>query len=128
MKKRGGKRENAGRKKGQKDRTPLDLMKEMGCPDHWLSPVEFCLAVMNFDIDKLVLPKARNGKINAKSIPSIGQRLDAARIASPYVHQKQPQIVDHQVNHSWAEIMAEAEERHNRMRKESSGTIDRNLH
>jgi hypothetical protein len=123
-KENGGKRDGAGRKEGSTTKTARDLMNEMGCPPNWLSPVEFCLAVMNNDMarighivekPKAGRPKKGVGKGNGNRPITIGQRIEAARIATPYFHQKLPEIIDLNPGDSWAQIIREAEERERTM-------------
>lgn len=109
--KHGGKRHGAGRKVGDTDKDPRALMKDLGYADHWLSPLEFCLAVMNGDT--VLLKHDTRGK-NRKL--TIGQRIEAARIAAPFLHQKMPELVEQNVTHSWADMLREAEERERTMR------------
>lgn len=110
--KHGGKRLGAGRKVGDTDKDPRALMKDMGYKSDWLSPLEFCLAVINKDY-ALLRHNAR-GKNREFTVP---QRIEAARIAAPYFHQKLPELVEQNVTHSWADMVREGEERLRTMRK-----------
>ncbi len=100
-------RVGGGRKVGDKQKDPRALMKDAGYNSNWLSPIEFCLALMNNDMALLKLDRD----------PTVSQRIEAARIASPYMHQKLPSLVEQNVTHSWADIVQEAEGRLNTMRQ-----------
>jgi hypothetical protein len=107
-KQRGGKREGAGRKVGSTTKDPRAIMKEMGCKDSWKSPLEFCLAVMNNDPS---LNFGLDSKTRRKRRPTIGQMIECARVAAPFVHQKLPEILDVNPSESWAEMIREGEAR-----------------
>lgn len=113
---KGGFKENAGRPEGSANKTPRDLMNDMGCPADYMTPVEFCMAVLNNDLARLKLPKTKKG--GEERVITIGQRLEASRIATPYFHQKLPEIVDLSVTDSWADMIRKAEERQMRMMKQ----------
>lgn len=119
---KGGKRIGAGRKPGDKNKDPRALMKDMGVASHWLSPVEFCLAVQNNDLNMIYGPPEEGKQYD---IIPLGQRIEAARIAAPYMHQKLPYLVDQNVTVSWADIIAEADEREKVMRKPASNESER---
>lgn len=118
----GGKREGAGRKAGSANKTATDLMKEMGCPPEWMPPLVFCLAVMNND-NKFIGNKVAGGQGRprkdggAKPI-TISQRIEASRIAIPYLNQKLPEVLDLGVADSWAQMVRDAEERERKMKKQ----------
>lgn len=112
----GGKRDGAGRPEGAGNKDHRYLMRQFGIEETWLSPLEFCLAVMNNQFELLEI-KDQKG-LDVKSIP-VQTRLEAARIASPYMHQKLPTIVEQTVNHSWAEQVQRAEQRAYDLRKQT---------
>lgn len=118
----GGKQEGAGRKEGAKNKTAQDLMNELGYPKKWLSPLKFCLAVMNNDIKaighKVEEPEEGVGRGKYKRPISISQRIEAARIATPYFHQKLPDRLELEAGDSWADMIREAEERERKMMEE----------
>lgn len=107
----GGKRQGAGRKVGDTNKDPRALMKDMGVPDKWLSPLEFCLAVMNADMTLIKHDERGKGRKL-----TLGQRIEAARIAAPYFHQKLPELVEQNVVLSWADMVKRAEERRTKMK------------
>ena len=88
-------------------------MKEFGCLDKWLSPLEFCLAVMNGDMSLI----NHNEKDKGRTL-TLNQRLLAARVAAPYLHQKLPDILELQAGRSWSDMVKEGEERLRTMRKD----------
>lgn len=114
--KHGGKRHGAGRKVGDTNKDPRALMVDMGVNDKWLSPIEFCLAVMNGDMT--LINHSERGKGRKLTL---GQRLEAARIAMPYMHQKLPELVEQNVVLSWSDMVKEAEERRRKMRSKIDG-------
>lgn len=94
------------------NKTPQSIMLELGVlPEHWKTPLEFLLAVVNSDLVA----------IGGEKEPSLSQRIDASRIAANYVHQKLPQLVEQSVTHSWGEKIKEGETRIEKMRKNESG-------
>ncbi len=115
----GGRRKGAGRKPGDLAKDPRAIMVDSGYAKHWLSPVEFCLALMNADY-ALIHGKnmaTPDGKpVDGKEF-TISQRIEAARIAAPFMHQKLPHLVEQNVTHSWADVMQEAENRLSTMRQ-----------
>lgn len=125
--KHGGKRQGAGRKPGDTNKDPRALMVDNGYAKHWLSPLEFCLALMNGDY---TLIKGKN-QVTPEGLPvdgkefTIPQRIEAARIAAPFLHQKLPHLVEQNVTHSWADVMQEAETRLNTMRKPADDEPER---
>ncbi len=113
---RGGKRLGAGRKEGDTNKDPRALMKDMGFEKSYLSPLEFCLAVINKD--NILLGNTGRG---AKGV-TLSQRIESARIAAPYFHQKLPELVEQNVTHSWADMVKKGEERLRTMRKPREAT------
>lgn len=124
----GGWRKGAGRKLGDKSKDPRAVMKDMGYTNHWLSPVEFCLAVMNNDATMIHGRDPVTNEPLAGKDPTIGQRIEAARILAPYMHQKLPELVEQNVTHSWADVMQEAEIRASTMRKPHEPGSDSTVH
>ena len=114
----GGKREGAGRPAGAVNKDHRSLMREFGMKEHWLSPLEFCNAVVNNDLEKLGVIRNYKGEV-IESIP-LSTRVDAAKVAIPYMHQKLPEVVEHDVNHSWSTTIEEAERRVVSMRKQTA--------
>jgi len=115
---RGGKRQGAGRKPDEID--PRAVMKNLGMQTHYLSPLEFCLAVVN--ADKQMLGIADDEEIKLYT------RILAANIAAPFMHQKLPAIVEQTVTHSWAEQMEKAEQRASTLRKQTTVDEDGRSH
>src|SRR5688572_24664731 len=108
----GGRRKGAGRKKGdptnrgRRGKTPGDFMREMvpagpridherveaepvepgqgfGEVPQPLDPIEFCLAVINGDMATLM-------RCGVAEFPTLDQKIQAARFASPYTNKKKP--------------------------------------
>ena len=106
-----------GKKKGTKNRDAQALMDEIGVDKRWTQdPLEFLMTVMNADIKTLNSMIKGGDSDEMVYIPSMGQRIEAARHAAPYLHQKLPTVVDQNVTHSWADEMRQAEERLSKMR------------
>lgn len=115
--KNGGFRKGAGRKPGDTQKDPRAIMKDAGFATHWLSPIEFCLALMNGDTAMLYGRNPETGAPVEGRDPTLSQRIEAARIAAPFMHQKLPHLVEQNVTHSWADIIQEAESRLSTMRE-----------
>ena len=123
------KKKRGGKKKGTKDKRPKDIVNELipvsvrvdydeaeqvdaepldadfTVKKEYIDPVEFCKAVYNGDEEVL-------NRLGIMKPPTLGQRLDAARVAIPYTNEKKPQQIATQKHvHSWSDEMKEAEER-----------------
>lgn len=76
-----------------------------------IDPVEFCLAVINND--RRVL-----GQLGLIEIPSMDQRLFAARVAIPFTNKRKPVEVVSKHQFSWVDEISAAEQRARQLRKD----------
>jgi hypothetical protein len=133
VKKSGGRRKGAGRKKGEKNhrgcagKSPQDFMNalvpagprvnhdeppiepeildaDFTAEKHYVDPVEFCLAVINGDNEVL----ARCG---ITAFPDMDQKLEASRIAVKYTNKAKPVETITKHEHSWMDGITKAEQR-----------------
>lgn len=74
-------------------KSPEDMMVEMGFDPETgnLTPLQFMLAVMNDDVDKIYRQKKKREMMRTKGI-GMNYRLDAAKTSSRYMHMAQPQL------------------------------------
>lgn len=83
----------------------------------YVDPVDFCLAVINGDVEVL----ARCG---LDKLPNISARIEAARIAIPYTNKKKPVETVSKHQFSWHDEISEAEQRVANLRRDEDGIGD----
>lgn len=69
-----------------------------------LDPVQFCLAVINGDVETL----RRCGVVE---VPGLDHKLIAARVSAPYINQQKPRETIVKTAFSWADSITAAEQR-----------------
>lgn len=130
--KKGGKRKGSGRKKGDPNnrgkagKSPDQFMRELIVagsrvdpqaeeaeavevnfdeqPKEYVDPVTFCQAVVNGDTNTL-------SKCGVMEIPTLDQKLDAAKIAVKYTNKAKPVETITKHEHSWIDGITQAEQR-----------------
>jgi len=77
--------------------SPAQQMRDMGfSPTSNMNPLEFLVAVMNEDVDRLYSQKKKRNMMRAKGI-GLNYRIDCAKTAAKFMHMAMPSI---QINSS----------------------------
>lgn len=74
-------------------RDPADMMRQMGFdPTKNMNPLQFLIAVMNDDIDKLFKNEKRRKRIEGRGGIAINYRIEAAKTAAKFIHMELPKV------------------------------------
>lgn len=72
--------------------SPAEQMRDMGfCPTADMTPLEFLLAVMNEDVDRLYKQEKKRNMMRAKGI-GLNYRVDCAKTAAKFMHMAMPSV------------------------------------
>lgn len=73
-------------------RSPAELMRDLGfCPDENMNPMQFLIAVMNDDVDKIYKQKNKREMMRKKGI-GMNYRITCAQTAAKFMHMAMPQV------------------------------------
>lgn len=86
-----------------------------------IDPVDFCLAVINNDTAVL-------HSVGLIEIPSLDQRLFAARVAVPFTNKRKPVEVVSKHQFSWVDEISAAEQRTRQLRKDPNDDPSNTTH
>ncbi len=90
-------------------RDPEQIMRDMGfCPNKNMNPMQFLIAVMNDDTDKLYKQEKKRNMMRGKGI-GLNYRITCAQAAARYMHMALPQVqIQAQSEGKFADELAEA--------------------
>lgn len=75
------------------DRCAQEMMRQLGFePSKYMTPLQFMLAVMNDDLDKIYKNEIRRKRMEQRGGISMQYRSEAAKTAARYLHMQMPTI------------------------------------
>lgn len=73
--------------------SPAAIMRQMGFdPNQYMTPLQFLVAVMNDDIDRIYKNEKRLARMKSKGGIALSYRIDAAKTAARYIHMEMPKV------------------------------------